>query len=140
MEISFNTETIRMINFFENITGVKIKDCIIENETNTVYFVVEEGKIRLVIGKNGRIIKNLEEKIKKKIKVFEFSKDLPTFIKKLIPQAKEVRIKNENNNIVVEIEVNKKDRAIVIGRDKRNLKIYKTFLNRFYNVTDLIVK
>jgi N utilization substance protein A len=139
MKILFDTDTIRLINFFENATGVKIVDCIIEDETNTVYFIVEEGKVGLTIGKNGWLIKNLEQKLKRKIKVFEFSKDLTTFVKKLIPQAKEIKIKNDEK-LIVEISVDKADRAIVIGRDKHRIKIYKRILNRCYKVEDLIIR
>ncbi|MEM5794447.1 MAG: NusA-like transcription termination signal-binding factor [Candidatus Aenigmatarchaeota archaeon] len=140
MSLTFNTETIRLITLFENLTGARVKDCVIDKESNTVYFLVEEGMIGIAIGKNGSVVKNAEKLIGKNIKIFEFSKDLKTFVKKLIPQANEIRIKNENNSIIVEVKVDKKEKALVIGRDEKNLKILKQLFQRNHKVNDLVVR
>lgn len=139
MTLTFNTESIRLITLFENLTGTVVKDCIIDDLNNTVYFVIEEGKIGMAIGKNGSSVKNVENLIKKNIKIFEFSKDLNSFIKKLIPQSADIKIKNEGK-VIVEIKVDKKDRAVVIGRDGKNLKLYKELLERNHGVEELVVR
>jgi N utilization substance protein A len=56
MPVTFDTETIRMITLFENITGAPVKDCLIEE--NTLYLVVDEGKVGIAIGKNGNSVKH----------------------------------------------------------------------------------
>ncbi|MFH8086290.1 MAG: NusA-like transcription termination signal-binding factor [Candidatus Aenigmatarchaeota archaeon] len=140
MSITFNTETIRLITLFENLTGARIKDCLVDKESNTVYFLVEEGMIGIAIGKNGNVVRNAEKLIGKNIKIFEFSKDLKTFVKNLIPQANEIRIKNENNLVKVEIKVDKKEKPLVIGRDEKNLKILKQLFQRNHKVNDLIIR
>jgi N utilization substance protein A len=139
MSLTFDTETIRLITLFENLTGVRVKDCLIDKESNTVYFVIEEGMVGIAIGKNGSVVKNAEKVIGKNIKIFEFSKDLKTFVKKLIPQANEVKIKNDNNSLTVEVKVDKKEKPIVIGRDEKNLKILKQLFQRNHKVNNLIV-
>ena len=138
MTVKFDTETIRLINFFENFTGVSVRDCLVD--CDCIYFIVEEGKVGIAIGKNGSSVKNIERMIKKNIKLFEFSRDLKIFIKKLIPQANDVKIKNDNDRIVVEIKVEKKDKALVIGRDGRNIKVFKELLQRSHNVNELLVR
>ncbi|MEM5843646.1 MAG: NusA-like transcription termination signal-binding factor [Candidatus Aenigmatarchaeota archaeon] len=140
MSLTFNTETIRLITLFENLTGARVRDCIVDKETNTVYFLVEEGMVGKAIGKNGNVVKNTEKLIGKNIKIFEFSNDLRTFVKKLIPQANEIRIKNENNTITVEVKVDKKEKPLIIGRDEKNLKILKQLFQRNHKVSDLIVR
>lgn len=139
MTVTFNTESIRLITLFENLTGTAVKDCVIDSANNTVYFVIEEGKIAIAIGKNGGSVKNAERLIKKNIKIFEFSPDLSCFIKNLIPQATEIKIKN-GEKISVEVRVEKKDRAIVIGREGKNLKLYKELLERNHGVNELIIR
>ncbi|MGC8812500.1 MAG: NusA-like transcription termination signal-binding factor [Candidatus Aenigmatarchaeota archaeon] len=139
MSLTFDTETIRLITLFENLTGVRVRDCLVDKESNTVYFVIEEGMVGIAIGKNGSVVKNAEKVIGKNIKIFEFSKDLKTFVKKLIPQANEVKIKNENNSITIEVKVDKKEKPIVIGRDEKNLKILKQLFQRNHKVNNLIV-
>lgn len=130
MTLTFDTETIRLITLFENITGAPVKDCVIDKETNSAYFVIEEGKAGVAIGKNGNSVKNAEKIIGKNIKIFEFSKDLSCFVRNLIPKAVEVKIRNENNKTLVEVRVEKKDKALIIGRNGKNLKILKELFQR----------
>ena len=138
MTIKFDTETIRLMTLFENITGSSVKDCIVEE--NTVYFVVDEGKLGIAIGRNGNSVKNAESVINKVIKLYEFSNDLNRFVKNLIPKATGVTINNDGDRIVVEAKVEKSDRPMVIGRDAKNLKICKELLKRSHNVSDLIIR
>jgi len=133
----FDTDTIRLITMFESVTGAPVKDCITSEDA--IYFLIEEGKIGIAIGKNGNSIKNAERIIGKNIKVFEFSKDLNQFVKKMIPQASMIKIVNEDE-MTVEIKVDKADRGLVIGRDGKNLKLFKEFLRRSHGVNNLVIK
>jgi transcription termination/antitermination protein NusA len=139
MSLTLNTESIQLITLFENLTGTAVKDCVIDIPNNTVYFVIQEGKIAIAIGKNGASVKNAERIIKKTIKIFEFSGDLNSFIKKLIPQASEIKIKT-GDKTSVEVRVDKKDKAIVIGREGRNLKIFRELLERNHGVHELTIR
>jgi len=139
MVLIFDTESIRLITLFENLTGTNVRDCLVDNSVNTVYFVVEEGKVGMAIGKNGDSVKNVENLIKKNIKIFEFSSNLNDFIKKIIPQGIEIKVRNEDK-IMVEVKVDRKDKAMVIGRDGKNLKLYKELLGRNYGVNEVIIK
>jgi N utilization substance protein A len=139
MTLTFDTETIRMITLFENLTDTIVKDCIVDNFNKTVYFVIEEGKVGMAIGKNGESVRHVESLIKKRVKIFEFAGNLDNFIKKLIPQASDIRIK-DGEEIKVEVTVDKKDKALVIGRDEKNLKLYKELLERSHKVTELVIR
>ena len=136
MTITFTTETIRLLTLFENITNVPVRDCFVNNDV--IYYIVEEGKIGLAIGKGGNSIKNVEKVVGKKVKVFEYSTDPIEFIKKLIPQCKEVKINNSDKTI--EIKVNKRDRGLVIGRGGEKIKVYKEILKRIHNISNIQVK
>ncbi|MEM5879061.1 MAG: NusA-like transcription termination signal-binding factor [Candidatus Aenigmatarchaeota archaeon] len=138
MTVKFDTETIRLMTLFENLTGVPVKDCLIDE--NTVYLVVDEKNVGMAIGKNGNSVKNAENVMKKTIKLFGFSSDLNNFVKNLIPRATNVKIINEENKTIVEVNVEKQDRPIVIGREGKNLKIIKELLKRSHNVDDLIIR
>ena len=138
MTITFTTNTIRLLTLFENVTNVPVRDCFVFN--GTVYFIVEQGKIGLAIGRNGNCVKNIERITGKKIKVYEHSPDPEEFIKNLIPQCKEIEIIDENGRMIVEIKVDKKDRGFVIGREGENIKVYKQILKRIHDVSDLTVR
>jgi N utilization substance protein A len=138
--VTLDTEKIRMITLFENVTKSRIRDCMTNDNSGTVCFVVEEGKIGVAIGKDGRRVKKVERMIGKNIKLFEYSKDISTFVKNVIPQAKAIKVVNENGRKIVEIKVEKKDRPFVIGRDRKNLNFYKELLHRSHNVDDLVIR
>lgn len=138
MTLTFDTETIRLMTLFENVTGAPVKDCLIKDDT--IYFIIEEGKVGIAIGKNGNSVKHAEKMVGKTIKLYEYSKELNKFVKNLIPQVTEVRIRTEDEKMIVEIKVEKKDRAIVIGRDGKNLKLFKELLQRSHKVNDLIIR
>jgi N utilization substance protein A len=139
-KLTLDTDKIRMITLFENVTKSRIKDCIMNDGGGMVCFVVEEGKIGTAIGKDGRKVKRVEQMIGRNIKLFEFSSDISTFVKNMIPQTKAIKIRNENGRVIVEIKVEKKDRPFVIGRDKRNLNFYKNILQRNHDIDDLVVR
>jgi len=138
MPVTFDTETIRLITLFENVTGAPVKDCLVDE--NIVYFVIDEGKVGIAIGKNGNSVKHAENIIGKIIKLFEYAPTLEKFVKNMIPQANEIKLDEKEGKKVVEIRVEKKDRALVIGRDSKNLKLFKEILHRNYNIDELIVR
>jgi N utilization substance protein A len=107
---------------------------------DVIYYIVEEGKIGLAIGKEGSSIKNVEKVIGKKVKVFEYSSDPETFVKNLIPQCKEISMINQDDKLTVEVKVSKNDRGFVIGRGGEKIKIYKEILKRVHNISDIQVK
>ncbi len=78
MKIKLDTESIRFITLFENMTKALVRDCIANDDK--IIFVVMEGFAGVAIGKGGSNIKNLEGKLKKKIEIIEFSKDPIKFL------------------------------------------------------------
>ena len=141
MKLNFDMETIRMMTLFENMMHVHVKDCVLDPESNSVCLVIEEGMIGLAIGKNGASVKHAEQVVGRQIKMFEFSNNLVEFVKKMIPQTNSVRVRSEDDGrTVVEVHVDKKNRPMVIGRDGRNLKLYKELLKRNHKADDLVIR
>lgn len=140
MTVVFDSNTINLITFFENLTGATVKDCVVDDETNTIYFLIEEGKLGIAIGKNGAKVKSAEKVLNKKIKLIEFSQDVCKFVKNLIPKADDITIKDDCEKKIIEIKVEKNEKPSVIGRDKRKLKIMKEILKRNYKFDELVVR
>lgn len=137
---TFDTDTLRLMNLFESATHAAVRDCVSDRENGCVYFVVEEGQAGTAIGKNGNNVKRAKELIKKDVKVFEFSSDLKTFVRNLIPQAGDVTVREEDRAKTVEVKVDNGSKAMVIGRDRRNIKLFKELLRRNHNVSDVVVR
>ncbi len=138
MPVTFDTETIQLITLFENITHTQVKDCLTDGN-KTVYFVVQ-GNIGKAVGKNGVSVKNTERLIRRDVRIVEFSDDLERFVKNLIPQTNSIKMTNENNRIILEIWIDRNSKPIVIGRDGKNLKVYKELLQRSHDISDVIIR
>ena len=129
---NFDTELIRIITAFENITGTEVRDCI---NSNVVYFVVNTGKIAITIGKNGKNIKTAERILKKAIKVFEWNEDSEEFLKNMIPKAQKIRINGDSAVVTLSHE----NRGAVIGKDGDNINAIRKFLERNSTIKKLKV-
>ena len=127
----FDISTIGVIVTFENMTGTEVRDCIVLEEV--IYFLVNEGKIGMAIGKGGQIIKNAEKTFKKAIKVMEWNNDNQVFIKNMVPQAQKVTIKGEQASV----SITSKDRGAVIGKGGQNIKTIRELLGRNSKIKDL---
>jgi len=127
---NFDTDILRVINAFESITGTEVRDCVC---SETIYFLINPGKMALAIGKNGQNIKMAEKMLKKSIKIFEWSEDCEQFIKNMIPSTKKIDINGNKATLSIETE----SRGIVIGKKGSNIKIIREFLERNSNIKDL---
>jgi transcription antitermination factor NusA-like protein len=76
----------------------------------------------------------------KKILIFEYNKDISTFIKHSIKGIKEIKIRNEKERTIVEISVDSYFKSIVIGKDGKNIKALRQILKRNYNIDNLVIK
>jgi transcription termination/antitermination protein NusA len=134
MKVTLDQTTIQRMDLFHTLTGSNVVDCLAEDDY--IYFVVAEGQYGLAVGKSGVKIKNAERVFKKPIKVFEFSEDLEIFIKNLVPDVQEIT----RNEKLIFIKVDAKNRAKVIGKAGKNIKIINKLLQRLFDVEELKIK
>ena len=126
----FDTDILRVITAFENMTGTEVRDCV---NTDTLYFLVNPGKVAIAIGRNGQTIKTAEKMFQKSIKVFEWSDNPEEFVRRLIPQAQKIEI----NGTKVVVSLESKDRGIVIGKEGTNVKVIREILERNSEMKEL---
>ena len=122
MKVNLNTESIRLISLFQEHTGTHVLD---SYEDDEIYFVVAENEYGLAVGKNGNKIRKVEFVLKKPVKVFEYSKEIEHFIRNMIPQAKEISIRDNK----IEVRVSQSDRSKVSYR----VKVIEHFVKRFFS-------
>ncbi|MEM4500451.1 MAG: NusA-like transcription termination signal-binding factor [Candidatus Woesearchaeota archaeon] len=134
MKIILDTETIRMINLFESVTHLSVKDCLIFDDV--VFFLLEEGQVV----KNNDLIKILERTMKKRIKIFTYNSNLMEFLRRSIKGAKEIKIRNEKDKKTVEVSINDAYKSLVIGKNGRTINAFRKFLKRNYNVDEVVIK
>lgn len=131
MKKKFDKEDIQAINLFEEETGVEVKDYIQDDES--AYFLVEEGKAGLAIGKNGKNIKKIGEMLGKRIKVFEYEEDEKKLVENMVMEATAVNI----DGPVAKVSVDEDDRGRVIGANGSNIEKVRTLLRRNSDLEEL---
>lgn len=120
---------------FESMSGAKVKDCI---ENDKLIFIVEENEMGRAIGKNGANIKRMENILKKKIRLIEFSGDIVQFVRNLIYPAEALDIKKDDG-IVTIYGKDTGARAMLIGRERQNIKNINSIAKRYFDISEVKV-
>lgn len=134
VKVTLDQNSIESINIFQTLTGSSVVDAITEGDE--IYFVIAQGQYGSTVGKNGSKIKNAERVFKKSIKVFEYSENLEEFVKNIVTGVREFSIKDKT--VIVRIKL--ADKAKVIGKSGKNIKIINRFLQRLFDIEELKVK
>ncbi|MCL4420375.1 MAG: NusA-like transcription termination signal-binding factor [Candidatus Thermoplasmatota archaeon] len=139
-EITIDNRLMGYIALFEKIGKIDVKECL-END-DMVLFLVGEHKMGEMFKRNPNVMSELKEKINKHILVAEISKDLLSMVKNLYYRfkVKEIYIswKMEQTEVVVSVEQTEVGK--VIGKEGRNIKLFKEALSRYFNVKSLSIK
>ncbi|KYC45722.1 MAG: transcription elongation factor NusA-like protein [Candidatus Methanofastidiosum methylothiophilum] len=142
MGIKISTDEIKYIGLFESMTGATVKDCIFEDNKNKIVYVVKEGDMGLAIGKNGANAQRVKETLNKPIDIIEYSDDPVKFIMNIIWPVKvksiHVSERKDGKKIAV-LDINKKDKGLVIGKEGKNIDRIKNLLKRHHNLDDIMI-
>ncbi|MHA1148804.1 MAG: NusA-like transcription termination signal-binding factor [Promethearchaeota archaeon] len=148
--VKLDRESMELISLFNNITDAIIKDCIIfpspESDTDIVIFLVKKEDVGKAIGKAGEHVKDLMNKLQKKIDVIPFSEELNEFIQYILNTTKaSIEVQNieiregKNMKKTVIISVNPQDRGKAIGKEGSMIKKIKELVLRHFNVDNVII-
>jgi transcription antitermination factor NusA-like protein len=83
--------------------------------------------------RNPEAMRRMERIFGKRVRIYEFSEDPKTFIRRLAPDATEISIESG----IAKIKVRNCFKPRIIGKDKSNLMIIKSLLKRFYEIEDV---
>ncbi|HNR29218.1 MAG TPA: NusA-like transcription termination signal-binding factor [Methanofastidiosum sp.] len=142
MGIKISTDEIKYIGLFESMTGATVKDCIFEDNKNKIVYVVKEGDMGLAIGKNGANAQRVKETLNKPIDIIEYSDDPVKFIKNIIWPVKVKNIhvsERKDGKKIAVLDINKKDKGLVIGKEGKNIDRIKNLLKRHHNLDDIMI-
>ena len=117
------------------MTGAKVKDCIANEK---FIFIIEENEMGKAIGKNGVNVKRLESKLRRKIKLVEFSNDALQFVRNLIYPIEVLDVKKEEDVITIH-DKDVSTRAMLIGRERQNINNLSNIVRRYFDVKEIRV-
>ena len=130
------------IALFENITGANVRDCIIDDDSNRIIFVIKEGELGMAIGRRGKNIAVLEKMTGKRHEVIEFSDDPAQFIKNSLKPArvKEIRVtERPDGRTIAVVSVDPKDKGIAIGRNGKNAERIRFLAKRYFQINNVSI-
>jgi NusA-like KH domain protein len=136
MNITFDKSSLGLMSSFAAKTKANVKDVI--EEQDIVIFVVGPGQLFKALGKSGANVKNLSQKLKKRIKVVEFNPDLKVFIKNNIYPVEVKEITQEGKIITLHGE-NVKTKSLLIGRNAQNLRQLERVVKRYFDIDEIKV-
>lgn len=128
-KIVYDMNIMKFMSLFETLTRSKLKDCIVKD--NLIIFIVQPGEMGKAIGKKGINVKKLEQMLKKKVKIVEYSTDIEQFIKNVIVPARIKEITYIDGTATLSAETTS-DRGLIIGRDAAKLRSYEQIVKRYF--------
>ncbi len=136
MKIVLDTNTLQTIVLFEQLTGAHVKDCVPGDEQ--VIFIVHEGEIAKAIGRGGQHVRNLEFKLKKRVKIVEYHTDVIQFVKNVVAPLELKEAKLEDSTLFLAAK-DLKTRGLLIGRGASNLRLSEAIVQRYFPIKELRV-
>jgi transcription termination/antitermination protein NusA len=136
-EIILSNETVQYINLASKTTNAQVIDCLVEDDR--VIFVVEKGHLGLALGRKAKNLERLSNLLKKTVKFVEFDEDKKRFIENLCKPYKTLKVffEGDENDSVVKIEVDIKDKSKLIGKGGRNINMIRKLAQRHHPIKDV---
>lgn len=138
-DIKFNEKTLRYISLFEDITGTKVKDCI--DIPEKVIFLVKNGQIEKAIGKGGKNVTKVSNKLDRNVHVIEYSDDPEKLLRNIFYSygVKDIEIEEKDGIQHGTVEVKPENKARAIGSEGRNLSIARKIMMRHSDISSVSV-
>lgn len=84
--MKLTNEEIQLMASLEKMTGANARSCLIDKKL--ISFIVDEGKMKRIIGKNGSTLRKINQRMNRPIELIVYSKDKEDFVRKNFPQIK----------------------------------------------------
>ena len=135
-KITFDTELLKLMALFENITHSQLKDCFFDREK--LVFLVDEGEMGKALGKNKMNIVKLEKMLKRKVKIVEFNPNRLQFITNYLAPLRVTDIREEDG-IVTVTGADTKTKGLIIGIKAQNLRNLEKIAGKYFTVQEIKV-
>ncbi|MHB8396671.1 MAG: KH domain-containing protein [Thermoplasmataceae archaeon] len=139
-EVTIDNRMMENIVLFEKLARTEVKEYL-ENE-DMILYIVGEKRIGDIFKQNPDIVSRLREKTSKHILMAEQSRDLLTFVRNILLRfgIKEIYVIWRGGQTEVQVVVEQEDIGKVIGKEGRNIKLFRDAVQRLFNVKNVSVK
>ncbi len=125
------------MGMLEKSTGALATDAVLTD--SSIIFVVKQGDLGRVIGKQGKNIEMLKRLFSREVQVIEGSPELAHFAANLFSPAKVLEVKENasQGKRVLFVKVDPKSKGLAIGSRGEKINRARMMLKRHYNVDDV---
>ena len=123
--VRLTPEELRYMALLHELTGVHVRDCIIDDEFNRIIFVVNPHEISQAIGPRGLHIQKLRKIIGRNIEVVGYSNKLEEMARyALIPaRVRDVRVVQRGGKRTIYVSVEPSDKGMLLVRMAKMLLV-----------------
>ena len=127
-----NMQTMRYINLLDRVSNVKTNTCF--NYNNTILFAVPRHFVSKAIGPAATNVKNLQQKLGKRIRIISLPKDIfdaERFIQAVVEPTRFKSVEIQENTIIITAG-GKQSKAALLGRNKQRLEELKIIIDAVF--------
>jgi len=135
MAVELSDEARQLIALFETETDVTVRDCLVDDESDRVIFVVKAGQMADAIGPGGTVVERIEAQIDREIKLVEDADTATAFVANALAPAAVYNVTiSENSDTVAYVEVAQEDRGVAIGAGGKNIDAARKLAARHFDI------
>jgi len=141
-QIKLTAEEFRYIALLHELTGVYVRDCIVDEDNGRIIFLVDPKDIGKAIGPKGVNIQRIRKILNKDVEIVGYSDKLEEQIRFALAPAKvrEIRVVDRpGGKKTVYVSVDPNDKGIAIGKNGRNVARVALILRRYYGIESVVI-
>lgn len=137
MTVTLSDEARQYIALFDDVTGVGATDCLVGEER--VVFLVPAGEMGAAIGSGGETVREVEDRIGKRVDLVENADTPSAFVANCLAPAavRNVTISEQGGTTVAYVEVPEDDRGVAIGAQGQTIDTARELAERHFDVDDI---
>jgi len=135
--VRITSDELRFMALLHDVTGVSARDCILDENTNSIIFIVPPGTAGLAVGAKGRNVRRLSKILGRRVEIVEWAENLENLVKNIFLPARVVGItlnKTPDGRRILYVKVDPRDKGIAIGKNGRNVNKARLILKRYFNI------
>ncbi len=135
-KITFDTDMLKFMGLFENLTHAKLKDCFFDR--GKLVFLIDQGEMGKALGRNKSNIVKLEKMLNRKIKIVEFNPNRLQFITNYLAPLRITDIQEEGDVVTI-TGIDTKTKGLIIGIKAQNLRNLEKTVSKYFKIEEIKV-
>lgn len=131
---TINMQTMRYINLLDRISRVKTRKCFVYN--NAIIFAVPKQMVSQAIGSNANNVKELQEKLGKRVRIIEEENSIDKagkFIEDIVTPVRFKSIESTVEGLII-TSGSQQTKATLLGRNKKRFEELKQIVEDNFGV------